>query len=539
MDFNQNKDKQNTEFQDSYSSHTPPIENGSNSEYNKKGDEIIQEPKTSRKSDDPMYQQQQERDTTDTDPYYQTSNQQSFQAQGQPQNSFEQNNEYVSGKTSKQSEPYVTYQQWQEQKGSAANFNSIYGTGKQKKKKNNKPIKIIVGILVCAMLFGGGVLIGTNHSGSSDSGTNNGTSQTSSEKKSTASGTTSLSIVSSEDKDSLSSSKIYAKVSPSVVSVVCTSLTDSTESSGSGVIMSKDGYIITNQHVVADADKITVVLSDNTQYQATPIGSDEQTDLAVIKIEPDKTLTPAEFGDSDELQVGDIAYAIGSPGGVELQNTFTSGMISAINRDITVNDRVMTLIQTDASINPGNSGGALINNKGQVIGITNAKLMNNMSTTYEGLGFAIPISSVQDVVQELITNGHVVGRPAIGISGYNISEDTAKNNDVPQGVLVEAVDTRSDAYTQGIKKGDIVVGVNGKDVTSMDEINKIKEEYKAGDSITLNIYRSGKDIDVKIKLMDENDLSTQTASDDSTNDQQNDNSGSYYYQFPFSNFFGN
>jgi serine protease Do len=503
MDFNQNKPNNSSEENQN------GCDNASqNGEYSRKADEIIQEPKA---------WQPPESNSSD----------------GQPKS------EYVSGENQKPpvQQPYTFYQQWQNDSGNAApDFNTIYG-GDKKKKKNNKPVKIVVGVLVCAMLFGGGVLLGVSRdSGQTKDSTP--TTQTTSSKKS-KNGSTTLSIVSSEDKEALTSSQVYAKVSPSVVSVVCTSLTSSSESSGSGVVMSKDGYIITNQHVIADADKITVVMSDSTQYQAELIGSDEQTDLAVLKVDANGDLTPAEFGDSDELQVGDLAYAIGSPGGVELQNTFTSGMISAINRDITVNDRVMTLIQTDASINPGNSGGALINNKGQVIGITNAKLMSSTNTTYEGLGFAIPIDSVQEIVDELIVNGHITGRPAIGISGYNISEDTAKNNDVPQGVLVQSVDSRSDAYTQGVQKGDIIVGVNGKTITSMDEINTIKEKYKAGDSITLNIYRAGKNVEIKIKLMDQNDLSTQTANDDTSNDnQQSNGNGSYYYQFPFSSFFG-
>ncbi len=512
MDLNQNKENQNTENTSGYESQ-PQSPSG---EYSHKADEIIQEPKDWRR---PAAGSSKEED------------QKASQTDHSPQS------EYVSGGQSHQQpyhEPYDSFQQWQ---GSQTNadFNTIYG-GKSKKKKSNKPVKIAVGVLVCAMLFGGGVLLGTSRDG--DSQADNTTTQTQSSSKQSSSGSTTLNIVSSEDKDALTSTQIYAKVSPSVVSVVCNSLTSDSESSGSGVVMSKDGYIITNQHVIANADKITVVMSDSTQYSAELIGSDEQTDLAVLKVDPDKDLTQAEFGDSDQLQVGDMSYAIGSPGGVELQNTFTSGMISAINRDITVNDRVMTLIQTEASINPGNSGGALINNKGQVIGITNAKLMSSTNTTYEGLGFAIPIDSVQEIVDELIVNGHIVGRPAIGISGYNISKETAENNDVPQGVLVQSVDTRSDAYTQGVQKGDIVVGVNGKTITSMDEINEIKEQYKAGDSITLNLYRAGKNIEVKIKLMDQNDLSTQTASDETTNDQQEGRNGSYYYQFPFSSFFG-
>lgn len=210
-----------------------------------------------------------------------------------------------------------------------------------------------------------------------------GSSQTdSSASASTDSGSTPTMQINSKPSDSSPSSSdgmsgedIYKKVSPSVVSVIST--TSEGQGSGSGVIMSKDGYIITNNHVVEGAQSVSVQLSDSSSLDATIVGTDEQTDLAVIKVESSTDLTPAEFGDSDQLQPGEYAYAIGSPGGVQFANTITGGRISAINRDLTVNDRVMSLIQTDASINNGNSGGALINEYGQVVGITSAKLSGN------------------------------------------------------------------------------------------------------------------------------------------------------------------
>ena len=296
--------------------------------------------------------------------------------------------------------------------------------------------------------------------------------------------------------------------------------------------MSEDGYVITNNHVVSGGDRFTVILNDSTSYEAKLVGTDEQTDLAVLKIDADG-LTAAEFGDSDSVKVGDRAFAIGSPGGVQYQNSFTGGFISAINRNVTINDRMMSLIQTDTAINPGNSGGALINASGQVIGITSSKLSSSSSAdsaSIEGMGFAIPMSTTKEIVDELIAHGHVTGRPAIGISGYDIDEARAAYFNLPQGVYVSSVDTASDAYTQGIQAGDIITGVNGSEITGMSDINSVKSELKAGDTITLTIYRSGESKDITIKLIDEADLSGTNATTESSTQ------GSNSYTNPYSGY---
>ncbi len=341
--------------------------------------------------------------------------------------------------------------------------------------------------------------------------------------------------------DGLSSTEIYQTVSPSIVSIIVDDITVGSEASGSGIIMSEDGYVITNDHVVEDGNKFTVIMSDSTQYQAELVGMDAQTDLAVLKIDPKDDLPVAEFGDSDALTVGDRCYAIGSPGGVEFQNSFTGGFISAIDRNVTINDRVMTLIQTDAAINPGSSGGALINKYGQVIGITSSKLSSGSSAeaSYEGMGFAIPMSTTQDIVNELIAYGHVTGRPAIGISGYDIDENTAAYYDVPQGVLVSNVDQASDAYKQGIQPNDIIIGVNGETITSMSDINEIKEKYQAGDEMTLKIYRSGKNKEITITLMDQNDLTSTSSSAQDSRESSEQQDGVYGYGYGYGNGFGN
>ena len=377
-----------------------------------------------------------------------------------------------------------------------------------------------------------------------------GSSQTdSSASASTDSGSTPTMQINSKPSDSSSSSSdgmsgedIYKKVSPSVVSVIST--TSEGQGSGSGVIMSSDGYIITNNHVVDGAQSVSVQLSDGTSLDAEIIGTDEQTDLAVIKVTPTSDLTAAEFGDSDELEPGEYAYAIGSPGGVQFANTITGGRISAINRDLTVNDRVMTLIQTDASINNGNSGGALINKYGQVVGITSAKLSGNAfgSATVEGMGFAIPINTAKDIVDELIQNGYVSGRPSIGITGQNVESADGKVS----GVQVYSIDSRAKAASEGLQVGDVITAVDGTPTPDMDKVNELKQDKKAGDKLTLSVYRisTGKTLNITITLTDSHDLegddpnaqTQQSQSSQNDNSQQNDGYGSYGFSSPFGSF---
>ncbi|MCX7615133.1 MAG: trypsin-like peptidase domain-containing protein [Clostridiales bacterium] len=315
-------------------------------------------------------------------------------------------------------------------------------------------------------------------------------------------GTVSAASTSSQGLDT---SIIAEKVKPSVVGVISENTANPAASAqGSGIVMTKDGYIITNNHVIEGANKITVVLENGNKYNAKIIGKDAKTDLAVLKINA-SNLPAAEFGNSDELKVGDKAIAIGNPMGIELQGTVTQGIISAINRDITVEDRVMTLLQTDASINPGNSGGPLVNKYGQVIGINTVKIGQS---DYEGLGFAIPMNTAKPIIDELIAYGYVKGRPAIGISGRNMTEQAANYYGVPMGVLVDTVDPKCDAYKQGLMAQDVIYGVNGKTITTMNEIQKIKDSMKVGQSITLNIYRAGQRLNITIKLVDESSLSS-------------------------------
>ena len=418
-----------------------------------------------------------------------------------------------------------------------------------KNKKHSRGLALgLCGVAAACLLFAGGAVVGNmafSGSTSSDSSTTASDSSDSAPTLQINSKPTSDSDSSADNYDTtdgMAGEDIYKKVNPSVVSVIST--TSEGTGSGSGVIMSKDGYIITNNHVVEDAQSVSVQLSDGTSLDAEIVGTDEQTDLAVIKVTPTSDLTAAEFGDSDELEPGEYAYAIGSPGGVQFANTITGGRISAINRDLTVNDRVMTLIQTDASINNGNSGGALINKYGQVVGITSAKLSGNAfgSATVEGMGFAIPINTAKDVVDELIQNGYVSGRPSIGITGQNVESSDGKVS----GVQVYSIDSRAKAASEGLQVGDVITAVDGTPTPNMDKVNEVKQDKKAGDKLTLSVYRisTGKTVNITITLTDSHDLegddpnaeTQQSQSSQNDNSQQNDGYGSYGFSSPFGSF---
>ena len=275
---------------------------------------------------------------------------------------------------------------------------------------------------------------------------------------------------------------------------------------GSGIIISDDGYILTNNHIVAtsssesyyevsEATKLTVTLfNDETEYEAKIIGTDEQTDLAVIKIE--KTgLSKAEFADSDSIKVGEFAMAVGNPLGME--SSITCGVISAVNREVTDSDgKKYNLIQTDAAINSGNSGGALVNSEGKVVGINTLKLSG---TGIEGMGFAIPINSTTDITSQLIQYSKVK-RPYVGISGIDLDEKTAEQYKLVVGIYVKSVDDFSAGEKAGIKIGDVIIEADGKKISTMDELNEIKNTHKIGDEMKLKVNRDGQEKEVTITL---------------------------------------
>lgn len=303
----------------------------------------------------------------------------------------------------------------------------------------------------------------------------------------------------SPDELELSLQDIYKKNVPSIVGIEA--VVDGGYYTGTGIIMSEDGFIVTNAHVIEGAEKILVTLyNDDAEYDASLVGSDAQSDLAVLKIEA-SGLTAAEFGNSDILEVGDKVVAIGNPLGQNL--TMTDGIISATSREITYDGYSMTLLQTNAAINEGNSGGPLINMYGQVIGITNMKMISYYSSI-EGIGFAIPSAFIKTIVDELLEQGYISGRPTIGITVIALNEYVARQYgvDITSGVYVASVDEGSDAYKKGLRTGDIITAVEGEAITTVAELQERKNELGVGDTLNLTIYRDGGTFALDIMLVD-------------------------------------
>lgn len=258
------------------------------------------------------------------------------------------------------------------------------------------------------------------------------------------------------------------------------------QGSGSGIIISEDGYIVTNQHVIDGATEISVVLNTGDEYTATLVGADERSDLAVLKISA-PNLVAAEIGDSETLQAGELAVAIGNPLGQEFAGTVTVGVISAVNRTMTVENKKYNLIQTDAAINPGNSGGALVNQFGEVIGINSVKIS---TTGVEGIGFAIASNEAKPIIDDLMDKGYVSGRPLVGITARATRS----------GLLVDSVSEGSGAAAAGIQPGDLIVKAEGQVVKSVDELNDIRDQKKAGDNLQLTVIREGELLNVTVTL---------------------------------------
>jgi serine protease Do len=296
----------------------------------------------------------------------------------------------------------------------------------------------------------------------------------------------------------LSLQEIYEKAIPSVVSISCRS--DIGTSSGTGVVISQNGYIVTNCHVVEDAQYLQVLFSDGRQLDASIVGTDTVSDLAVLHVHADD-LVAAEFGNSDALRVGDKVVAIGDPLGVELRGTMTDGIVSAINRDITTQGRPMTLIQTNAALNSGNSGGPLINCYGQVIGINTMKIGDYMSSAgVEGLGFAIPSVTVEQIVNQLLSQGYVSGRPDLGLACETVSSFLQIYYNIPQGVYITAVSDGSHAQQLGISAGDIILSFDEVRIADTQTLNSLLYTHNAYDTVPIVIYRAGNQYQLNLTL---------------------------------------
>jgi len=396
------------------------------------------------------------------------------------------------------------------------NYKAVYELDDKPKKKSdfgrNVVLPFFSGIVGCAVVLGtcfGVPTIRNQIMGNINSNTSNNSSSTQ------ATG-----YIDQVSLSNYSDTSVYAanKILPSIVgiqieynvtsmfSIFGGSQTSTATATGSGIIISDDGYILTNNHVVSsseaeayyqvsEATKVTVTLfNDTTEYEATIVGTDEETDLAVIKIDA-TGLTPAEFADSDSIKVGEFAMAVGSPLG--LQSTITCGVVSAVNREVTDTDgKTYTLIQTDAAINSGNSGGALVNSEGKVIGVNTLKLTGD---DVEGMGFAIPINSTTDITSQLIQYSKV-RRPYIGVTGMDLDAETARRNNLVEGIYVKDVETFSAAEKGGIKIGDVIIKADGTDVKTMDELNAIKNSHNIGDEMKITVNRNGQEIELTITL---------------------------------------
>lgn len=310
--------------------------------------------------------------------------------------------------------------------------------------------------------------------------------------------------------NSYTAAKASEKVSDSVVGILCYSDdvpdqadTTTASSQGSGIIFSQDGYVITNAHVIGNsktAYAIRVVTSDGKEYKAGVVGYDSRTDIAVLKMDDAKGLTPATFGDSSQLEVGQDIIVVGNPGGLDYQNTTTKGVISALDRKLSTSS-LTKYIQTDAAINPGNSGGPLVNYYGQVVGITTSKIV---SETYEGMGFAIPSQTVKNIVDTLVKNGYVEGRVKIGISGIAVTSDQASNYNIPQGIYVQSIVSGGPCDGTSLEEGDIITEVDGETITSFADVYAILETHKPGDKIKVKYYSSSSgDGEVEITLQED------------------------------------
>ena len=370
------------------------------------------------------------------------------------------------------------------------------GGGEPPRKKRGIGKKVLAGVLalvlVAAVSFGGGF---AGYLVASKNGGQTVMYQAASGGSATSTSSTGGSL-----------SDVASAVTPSVVVVTTEQIvTDNyfwggqqvLSGAGSGVILTTDGYIVTNYHVVEGAQQITVTLHDDSTYTATVVGSDQQSDIALLKIDA-TGLTPAVLGDSDSVQVGEVVIAVGNPMGT-LGGTVTDGIVSALNRDISVEGNEMTLMQTSAAISPGNSGGGLFNTTGELIGIVNAKSSDEDA---EGLGFAIPVNAMKTVVQDLLENGYVTGRPALGITVITVGDvQTAMQYGVSSlGVYVNSVDEGSGAEAAGMKAGDRIVSIGTQLVESTDDVTNALKSYNVGDVVEVQVDRGRELITLQVTL---------------------------------------
>ena len=409
------------------------------------------------------------------------------------------------------------------------------GSGSGKKKG---AAKIVALALVCALVGG---LVGAG--ASSAAAKVNHTSIQISDRE-----VAQVQTVKVDGKTQMTMPEVYASNVNSVVSINVSATTNyfgqsvQTAASGTGFFITEDGYILTNHHVISDASSVKVTLYNGETYDAKVIGSDEDYDIAVLKIDVTGA-TPVVLGDSSKVAIGESVAAVGNPLG-ELTFSMSEGIVSCVNRAINVDGTPFNMIQVDCSINPGNSGGPLFNSYGEVIGIVSAKYSSYSNTTVEGIGFAIPIDDVLAMVKDIMTDGYVTNKPYIGITPQNMTAQMAQQYryDVTQGVFVCSVEPGSAAEKAGLQMGDVITKIGDTAISDMNDLNAAKKSYRAGDTVTLTIYRAGgtKEVELTFDAVPQ----TQETAQDNSQQQQGGNSGGnggYYYN-PwdfFNSFFGN
>ena len=407
----------------------------------------------------------------------------------------------------------------------------------KKPKKNRLVMKLAALALVCA-LIGGATGAGITHHAVTSA---HGSTEIAVSDRQVAE----VQTVKVDGKKQLTMPEVYAANVNSVVSINVSTTTNvfgrTTESaaSGSGFFITKDGYILTNYHVIEGASTVKVTAYDGTTYDAAVIGGDEDYDIAVIKVEG-TGFQPVVIGKSGSVQIGETVAAVGNPLG-ELTFSMSQGIVSCVNRAINVDGKPFNMIQVDCSINPGNSGGPLFNSYGEVIGIVSAKYSSYSNTTVEGIGFAIPIDDVLAMVKDIMTNGYVTNKAYIGITPQTMNAQMAQQfrYDVTQGVFVCSVEEGSAAEKAGLKMGDVITKIDDKTITSYEDLVAVKKSYSAGDTATFTIYREGKTQTVELTF--DAAPQTQETAQDSSQQQQGGSNGGYYYN-PwdfFNSFFGN
>ena len=405
-------------------------------------------------------------------------------------------------------------------------------------KKNRVGMKLTALALCCALLggaVGGGIVWGVSNSGEEDSTTINVSDRTVSQ----------VAVNKVDGQTEMSDAEVYAANVNSVVSINVTGTSGTnwfgqpvqTASAGSGFILTSDGYIVTNYHVVGDAQTIQVTLYSGDTYDAQYVGGDEDYDIAVIKIEA-TGLQAVTLGNSEELNVGDHVLAIGNPLG-ELTFSMSGGMVSSVNRTINVDGTPFNMIQTDTSINPGNSGGPLLNSYGEVVGIVSAKYSSTGSNgeTAEGLGFAIPINDVSSMIQDIMTNGYVSNRAYLGatIGTLNASMAQQYRYDITEGAFVYSVEDGGPADQAGLQLGDVITAIDDTEITSLDDLTAARKSYTAGDTCTLTVYRQGET--TTLQLTWGAAPAEQQAESQSQTQQDNSQSGGYIDPNDLFNYF--